>query len=395
MSLVGHRDPRLAHPSGSALRVGEYANPVVYERERAQLFRPGTGLLYIDHERLWSGSGVRRADGDPRLLISRDGDQVRTLANLCSHALRPLVDDDGVVDRGVITCPYHQWSYRRDGAFIGGPGCEFGTGAIGESERHALDLREFDTMVWNGMTFVADGDRITEFEADLAALDESLERRGISAIFDDDWELRTTSDDHYTADWKIFLEVFGDCYHVPPFHDGLAAFADCATLEWEFGEHFHAQYLDFAGETGNPSQHYANWADGIAGDALARGVDPGELAVAWIAIYPNVMIELYAGLRVISVVIPTGPNSFINRAHFFVRADSDRYVSGLADSMIAAYDETAEQDIELVETRGRGIATARSLNLDNAGYLVQTSGTGPEAGVAHFHDWWRRAMATR
>jgi choline monooxygenase len=393
MSLIDHRATIAAHPTGSALRIGEYANPVVYERERARLFRPGTGLLYLDHDRLWSGAGVRRADGDPRLLMSRDGDHVRALANLCSHALRPLIDDDSVNDRAALTCPYHQWSYRRDGAFIGGPGCEFGTGEVGERERRALDLREFDTLQWHGMSFVVDGDHRADFEADLATLDASLIGHGIDASIGSEWGLRNSTDDHYATDWKIFLEVFGDCYHVPPFHEGLAAFADCDTLQWEFGAHFHAQYLKFAAAGGRPSALYERWADGIARDARARGDEVDELAVAWVAIYPNVMIEFYAGLRVISIVIPTGPNSFVNRAHFFVRADSDRFVPGLADTMIAAYHETAEQDIELVETRGRGIATARALDLDNSGYLVQTSGTGPEAGVAHFHDWWRRAMA--
>ncbi len=382
----------MAHPAVSALQIDEYANPKVFDRERSQLFHPGTGFSYLDHDRLWAGSGSRRSDGDPRLLITRENGKVRALANLCSHALRPLVDDDIVNERTVITCPYHQWSFRRDGSFVGGPGCEFADDEAGVAERRALDLREFETIEWCGMIFVADVDRVAEFDADLAALDSALKRRGIDANIGSDWVLHSSEDDHYDADWKIFLEVFGDCYHVPPFHDGLSAFADCATLEWEFGEHFHAQFLDFA-HVDSSSAQYAKWADGIAKDAAGRGVELDELAVAWIAIYPNVMIELYAGLRVISVVIPTGPNSFINRAHFFVREGTEEHAPGLTAAMIAAYAETAVQDIELVETRARGIATARAFDLGNAGYLVQTSGIGPEAGVAHFHAWWRRTIS--
>ncbi len=382
-----------AHPSVSALRVAEYANSIVHERERAQIFRPGLGLLYLDHRSLWASDGVRRSDGDPRILIGHEGESSCALANLCTHALRPLIDDDVVIDRTLLTCPYHQWSYRRDGSFVGGPGCEFGSGRAGERERQALDLRRYETIDWNGFTFAVDPARREEFAADLSDLDRSLGDHGLDCDFGVEWELRETVDEEFAADWKIFMEVFGDCYHVPPFHDGLAAFADCDTLEWRFGEHFHVQYLDFAVEAGGASDHYRAWAEGLATDADARGRPMQSLAVAWIAIYPNLMIELYAGLRVISIVIPTGPNSFVNRAHFFTRVDGDSHVAGLTDSVIAAYHETAVQDFELVETRARGLATAKTLALDNAGYLVQTSGRGVEAGVAHFHDWWRAAMA--
>jgi len=36
--------------------------------------------------------------------------------------------------------------------------------------------------------------------------------------------------------WKTFIEVFLEDYHVEPFHPGLGRFVDCDDLKWDFGE---------------------------------------------------------------------------------------------------------------------------------------------------------------
>jgi choline monooxygenase len=35
--------------------------------------------------------------------------------------------------------------------------------------------------------------------------------------------------------WKTFIEVYLEDYHVGPFHPGWAAFVTCDDLRWEFG----------------------------------------------------------------------------------------------------------------------------------------------------------------
>ena len=108
-----------------------YGNPQVFADEVQQLFAPTAGLVYLGHDLLLPTTGYRRADADPRLLLTRDDHgKVRALANLCTHACRTLVDDDLPVGRSWVTCPYHDWSFRRDGSLIGGPGIDFGAGGL-------------------------------------------------------------------------------------------------------------------------------------------------------------------------------------------------------------------------------------------------------------------------
>ncbi len=36
--------------------------------------------------------------------------------------------------------------------------------------------------------------------------------------------------------WKTFIEVYLEDYHVGPFHPGLGNFVTCDDLRWEFGQ---------------------------------------------------------------------------------------------------------------------------------------------------------------
>ncbi len=162
--------------------------------------------------------------------------------------------------------------------------------------------------------------------------------------------------------------MFGDWYHVPPFHPGLASFVDCNTLEWTFGENFHAQFPMLSKLRGR----------------RVRGEELSPYAVAWVALYPNVMIEAYNGLRVVSVVIPTAPDAYINRIHNFVPTDMEEAVPGLIDQIRAAYDETVDKDRLLVESRWDGLRTVGELAPRLDRYVPNLAGVAPEAGVSHF-----------
>jgi choline monooxygenase len=372
------------------LPLGDYADPSRYALERARLFRPGRGLLYLGHDLLLPGKGHRRADGDERLLLTRDDDgAVRAVANLCSHSLRPITRDDDFIDRSCITCPYHQWSFRRDGSLIGGRDIAFGA-----DERDRLGLARFDTLAWHGFHFAVDPYRRAEFATELGRIETDFADRGLAEHLDfDGWTILATEDTPYEADWKAFMEVFGDCYHVPPYHPGLASFSDCATLDWTFGEHFHVQFLDIHAERGGRSELYERWIEGLEQYHAARGEPMTEFAVAWLGIYPNLMIELYHGLRVISVVLPTSAGTHVNRAHYCVPSDMETLVPGLAQTMKDAFDETGVEDMVLVETRHQGVVAARELGLDTTPYHVNLTGPAPEAGTAHFYEWYRRELA--
>lgn len=63
---------------------------------------------------------VRQSAGDVRLVVIRDGDQVRVLADRCSHRSGPL--SEGTLDDGCLRCPWHGSVFRvADGTVAHGP----------------------------------------------------------------------------------------------------------------------------------------------------------------------------------------------------------------------------------------------------------------------------------
>ena len=53
-------------------------------------------------------------------MIRGDDGQARAFANVCRHRGSRLVDGTGGCAK-VLTCPYHAWSYARDGRLVGVP----------------------------------------------------------------------------------------------------------------------------------------------------------------------------------------------------------------------------------------------------------------------------------
>jgi len=378
-----------ARPDAYSLGFDAYSAPDVYAAERARLFHPATGPLFVGHRSLLDGPGHAAAEADDRILLTCDGtDALRAFANVCPHAMRPLVTSRTRQTHSCVTCPYHLWSFRRDGTFIGGPGMVLDT-----DQRESLALVEYPLVDWRGNLFVGSEASGATFRRDLELVEEAFAAIGRTDWLDfSDWTLVAEEDEPYRGDWKSFMEVYGDCYHVPPFHSGLASFADCDTLEWTFGDAMHLQTLQLSMERGRRSAAYGNWCDGLERYYERRGEPDPQLAVVWSAFYPNVMIEYYNGLRVLSVLMPQGPDRYVNRVRYFVPGDMEALVPGLPAVILAAYGETAVQDKALNESRHDGLAMAAELGLEAATYVPNLSGPQPELGTVHFHNWWRTRM---
>ncbi|MGK5512384.1 SRPBCC family protein, partial [Brevibacillus formosus] len=46
--------------------------------------------------------------------------------------------------------------------------------------------------------------------------------------------------------WKTFIEVYLEDYHVGPFHPGLGNFVTCDDLQWEFSREYSVQTVGVA-----------------------------------------------------------------------------------------------------------------------------------------------------
>lgn len=86
--------------------------------ERDQLLRENWYIICLEKEVPKSGLIVR-AIYDKEYVLYRNGTDISCIENRCSHRMAKL--SEGSVSKGHITCPYHGWSYNRNGEVVSIP----------------------------------------------------------------------------------------------------------------------------------------------------------------------------------------------------------------------------------------------------------------------------------
>ena len=174
-----------------------------------------TGLL----RRSWLGIG--RADewreagdystfdlaGASVIVLRDEAGVLRALANTCRHRGTRLLDGCGNAER--IRCPFHGWTYGLDGSLRGATRM----GGTRGFRRADMGLVEFRTAERGGFVFVALSDEAPHIDVWLGAF----------ADLHSPWrldELVTTRrrELEVECNWKLFLEVFNESYHLEDVH---------------------------------------------------------------------------------------------------------------------------------------------------------------------------------
>ena len=186
--------------------------------------------------------------------------------------------------------------------------------------------------------------------------------------------------------WKSFIEVYLEDYHVGPFHPGLGNFVTCDDLKWEFAPWASVQSVGIS-SLGKPgTQDLRALAQGRARllprrDAEARR----DLA--------HLLPERHA--RVVSARARRSARSFraastgrTNIVEFYYPEDIALFEREFVEAEQAAYLETAREDDEIAERMDAG---RRAL------YKQGRSEVGPyqspmEDGMQHFHEFLRREL---
>ncbi|HEX8840318.1 MAG TPA: Rieske (2Fe-2S) protein, partial [Sphingomicrobium sp.] len=98
-----------------------YFDPEFLEAEKRAFLRAAPQV--VCHESEIAQPGEWRSLeylGESVIVIRGDDGEVRAFSNVCRHRGSRLVDGSGGCAR-VLTCPYHAWSYARDGRLVGVP----------------------------------------------------------------------------------------------------------------------------------------------------------------------------------------------------------------------------------------------------------------------------------
>ncbi len=358
--------------SHTQLSVNTYFDAAIFAREKDLIF--DSGPRYLGHELAVPDLGDHHTlvhEGEGRALVrTRHG--VELISNVCRHRQALMLRGRGNTREHVV-CPLHRWTYDLHGQLVGAP--HF-------ADDPCLNLRNYQTQTWNGMVFEQrPGGR------DVAA---ELARLGPRSALDFSGFVFDHSQVHEcNYNWKTFIEVYLEDYHVAPFHPGLGQFVSCDDLRWEFGSQHSVQTVgtnNALAKAGSPA--YRRWHEQIL---KFRGNVPPEHGAIWLTYYPTVMVEWYPHVLVVSTLYPQGPQKTLNLVEFFYPEEVAAFEREMVEAEQAAYWETCAEDDEIALRMDAG----RKALLDRGDDEYGPYQSPMEDGMQHFHEWYRHAMTRR
>ena len=364
--------------AASQLSVSSYFDPALFSREMEQIYQRGP--RYLGHELAVPEVGDYYAlpqEGEGRALV-RTPQGVELISNVCRHRQAVMLRGRGSVrtapaSGGNIVCPLHRWTYSAGqeapaGTLLGAP--HFQTDPC-------LNLRNYPVQTWNGLVFEAgkyDVNRV------LAKLGPKVDLDFSGYVLD---KVQLHEVDY---NWKTFIEVYLEDYHVGPFHPGLGNFVTCEDLRWEFGPEYSVQTVGVAGKLGKAgSDVYRKWHDEVL--RFQNGRPPKHGAI-WLTLYPNVMVEWYPNVLVVSTLYPRGPQKTLNVVEFFYPEEITAFEREFVEAQQAAYMETCVEDDEIALRMDAGRKALMNRGDDESGPYQSPM----EDGMQHFHEWYRGTM---
>jgi len=377
--------------AASQLPVSSYFDEALYQRESSHIF--ARGPRYVGHSLSVPNVGDYAAlpqEAGGRALV-RTPTGVELISNVCRHRQAVMLQGRGSLHTqhsgsagGNIVCPLHRWTYSANST---GSAPKAGTliGAPHFAQDPCLNLNNYPLQEWNGLLF--------ENQPGSRSVAADLAHMGPMADLDFSGHVLDRVEMHEcNYNWKTFIEVYLEDYHVGPFHPGLGSFVSCEDLRWEFKEHYSVQTVGVANRLGKAnasggSPVYERWQKALLG--YRNGVPPKYGAI-WLTCYPHIMVEWYPHVLTVSTLHPMGPQKTMNMVEFYYPEEIAAFEREFVEAQQAAYMETCVEDDEIALRMDAG-RKALMLRGDNEVGPYQSP---MEDGMQHFHEWYRRQMVS-
>jgi choline monooxygenase len=367
----------------SQLPVSSYFDEALFRRELETIFQRGP--RYVGHANAVPEPGDYHAlpqEGEGRALV-RTASGVELVSNTCRHRQAVMLKGRGNLNQtakghsgGHIVCPLHRWTYN------GGQNAQSQLGSLlgapHFSQDPCLDLQRYPLREWNGLLFEDNG---RDIEADLAGMGPRSALNFDGMVLDH-VELHTCN-----YNWKTFIEVYLEDYHVEPFHPGLGQFVTCEDLRWEFKPEYSVQTVgaqNLLGKAGSPV--YQRWHQQLM--QYRNGAAPDHGAI-WLTYYPHIMVEWYPHVLTVSTLHPISADKTLNMVEFYYPEEIAAFEREFVEAQRAAYMETCIEDDEIAERMDAG----RKALLQRGDNEVGPYQSPMEDGMQHFHEWYRRQMS--
>ena len=329
-----------------------YTSEAVLAWEQRRFFEEGWACLGRSTTVAEPGDQRAEAVGAGGVFLIRGDDgAVRAFANACRHRGHELLACGAdTVNRSVVVCPYHAWSYQLDGRLRKAPG--FARSPSFDAAEHGLV--ELACAEWHGLLFVNTSGSAGPFADHVDGLEEVVgpyEPERLVTLGRHDYVV--------AANWKVLAENYQECYHCSVIHPEL-----CAASPPRSGENYHRPQGAWVGGWMELRDGYATMSlDGTTGAAAPlRGLDARrQRMVDYLAVFPNVLISLHPDYVMTHVLTPIAADrTRIVCEWHFAPEDASRPEFDPAFA-VDFWDITNRQDWLACESVQRGLSSPRAV----------------------------------
>jgi choline monooxygenase len=354
--LLGAFDAGLPLERARSIPSSWYLDPRIEALERSRVFGDSWQLVARADQLARPGDFVTaEVAGEPLLVLCDDGGDLQGFFNVCRHrAACVMTEPQGNARR--LRCRYHGWTYDLRGQLRGVPEFE----GVEEFQREDNGLVSLAVDRWGPLVFAHLGNRPPPLRRSLDPLPEEM---GVLE------SLHFLERREYTlaCNWKVFVDNYLDGgYHVNSVHPTLGSVL---------------QYSEYRTETFECTSLQSSPLRS-GDDTTASATRKGDRArYAWA--FPNVMVNLYAGVMDTNVVLPLGTDR--------CRVVIDFYFSDLGSDRSR---ELARQSVELghrIQLEDVGICEDVQKGLGSRSYRTGRFSVRREVAIHQFH----RLLASR
>ncbi|MBC6439999.1 MAG: aromatic ring-hydroxylating dioxygenase subunit alpha [Rhodospirillales bacterium] len=197
-------------PASPTLPPSCYVDAEVLTAEQSAIFRKSwVGIGRADRWQVPGDYQALEVGGVPVVVLRDRESTLRAFANTCRHRGTKLLEGCGNAAR--ITCPFHAWTYGLDGALRGAPRMRHAT----DFDNAGHGLLPYRVEERAGFAFLCLGEATPGIDVWLGNFEAMHSPWPLGALI-----TTRRRELEVGCNWKLFLEVFNEYYHLPYVHGG-------------------------------------------------------------------------------------------------------------------------------------------------------------------------------
>jgi carnitine monooxygenase subunit len=339
-----------------------YTDQSVYQVEEKKIFENAWICVGHRSELAEANAYITREIIGESILVVRGKDKVlRAFYNVCPHRGHQLLEGNGKA-KNVITCPYHAWAFKLDGALAHANNCDH----VEAFDKENSSLVPVRVEEYAGFVFVNLNPEAGNVESQLPGLEASM-REACPVI--DDLKLAARFVTETPANWKSIVDNYLECYHCGPAHPG---FSDSVRVD-KYTHTLHGNWTVQFGHAQSSERSFK--LDPSITDPSFHGY------WAW----PCTMFNVPPGSNFMTVIYEFPVNAEVTLQHYdiyFLNEEPTEEQQKLIEWYRTVF---RPEDLRLVESVQKGL---KSRGYRGQGRIMvdpQRSGIS-EHGIAHFHN---------